>query len=177
MWNCFWRKVIKYKSIFISVSRSIQPCGRLWSRLLLPRQKLCAQSYCDCLPDWLALSGWQQSTSAVCAGVVHQLDAGRLVSDLSRGILLCAWGSYPRYSINKCHIYIIKWNFLYVCLCVGSQIMWSPCFRKLQMKQQSNLNDARGNHRFWTYFRENHTVVIGYKYIILQSFPDFNSLW
>ena len=32
------------------------------------------------------------------------------------------------------------------------------------MKQQSDLDDARELTAFWTYFKENHTVVIGNKH-------------
>ena len=47
---------------------------------------------------------------------------------------------------------------------------------KLQIKQQSDLDDAREITTFWTYFRENHTVVIGNKhqlqYIVIAVHCD-----
>ena len=44
---------------------------------------------------------------------------------------------------------------------VDRAISW---FVKLQMEQQSDRDDAREITALWTYFRENHTVVIGNKH-------------
>ena len=69
--------------------------------------------------------------------------------------------------INK-YLCIYKNISSYVCYFITVHLLITlifigPVHEKLQMKQQSDIDDAREITAFWTYFREKHIVVAGNK--------------